>query len=65
MPGANMLAARAFQLILAVATIMGHFWSLSFGVALKRNGPETNTRIQLAPDTEDRRTAGGTVFFTD
>jgi hypothetical protein len=66
-PGANMLTTRAFQLSLAVTTLMGYFWSLNFdfGVALKRNDPERNTRIQLIPDTEARRTAGGTASFTD
>jgi hypothetical protein len=66
-PDANMLTTRAFELGLAVATLMGYFWSLSFdfGVALKRNDSERNTRIQLIPDTEAHRTADEVVSFAD
>ncbi|KAK3292645.1 uncharacterized protein B0H64DRAFT_233596 [Chaetomium fimeti] len=54
----------ALQFALAVISLVACFWSLDFklGVVLRYiDDPDRHHRIQLAPDTEDRRTAGGTV----
>ncbi|KAK4157067.1 hypothetical protein C8A00DRAFT_40550 [Chaetomidium leptoderma] len=54
----------ALELVIALITLAGCFCGLIIdcGLVVRHiDDPDTRTRIQLAPDTEDRRTAGGTV----
>ncbi|KAH6616916.1 hypothetical protein F5144DRAFT_606440 [Chaetomium tenue] len=54
----------ALELVLAILSLAACFWTLGLELgAVLRNidDPEKHTRIRLAPDTEDRKTAGGTV----
>jgi hypothetical protein len=58
------LTVSALELTLAVLSLVACFWTLDLelGVHLRHiDEPETHIRIQLAPDTDNRRTAGGTV----
>ncbi|EAQ85031.1 predicted protein [Chaetomium globosum CBS 148.51] len=54
----------ALELVLAILSLVACFWTLGLelGAVLRSiDEPEKYTRIQLAPDTEDRKTAGRTV----
>ncbi|KAK4042341.1 hypothetical protein C8A01DRAFT_14012 [Parachaetomium inaequale] len=60
----TIIMSDGLELILAVISLVACFWTLDLelGVHLRHiDEPETHIRIQLAPDTDDRRTAGGTV----
>ena len=52
------------ELVLAVLSLIACFWTVDveLGVVLTNiDDPERHARIRLAPDTESRQTAGGTV----
>lgn len=58
------IVVGTLELVLALISVVACFWRLvfEFGFALRHvDDPDKATRIQLPPDTADRRMAGGAV----